>query len=187
MLLMRRRQFPFSWIHGCSVVVLVLAQASSSLALPNPGAKATQAQIADLDGRVLQLDWPHDKPVLILYEGKSAEMQNMPFKNELERLANEETNSRKAIHFVAVADVSKYDYWPVRGIAERIIRQKAAATGSTIYCDWDGRFRQAFGLEPHKSSVLLIGTDGRVQFSAAGPMNAQVREKLIGMLRAEAS
>jgi hypothetical protein len=184
---MRLGFFRYSWRQGFAVVVIALAQASVAAALPNPGAKAVHARIADPDGRWLDLRFPQEKPILILYEGRSSEKQNQALKDELERLAEQERESRAGIRFAAVADVAKYDYWPVRGMAERAIRQKAAETGAPIYCDWDGSFRQAFGLEAGKSTVLLIGADGRVRFAAAGPLRADVRERLIGMLRAELS
>jgi hypothetical protein len=184
---MRLWFFRTSWMQGLAVTAITIAHASVAAALPNPGAKAAPARIADPDGRVLDLRFPHDKPILILYEGKSSEKQNQALKDELERLAEQEKQSRAAIRFAAVADVAAYDYWPVRGMAERAIRQKAAQTGSSIYCDWDGSFRHAFGLGIGKSTVLFIGADGRVIFAAEGPLHADARERLIGMLRAELS
>ncbi|MBK9258495.1 MAG: hypothetical protein IPM54_01510 [Polyangiaceae bacterium] len=180
---MRLRFSRISWMQGLAVTAIVLAQASIAAALPTPGEKAVRARVTDPDGRVLDLRFPHEKPILILYEGKTSEKQNQVLKDELERLSRQEKESRKAIRFAAVADVAKYDYWPVRGLAERTIRQRAAETGSAIYCDWDGRFRSAFGIDATRSTVLFIGADGRVQFAAEGPLRADARERLIEMLR----
>jgi hypothetical protein len=173
-------------MQGLGVLAIVVANASVAMALPNLGTKAAHARLSNPDGRVLDLRFPQEKPILILYEGKSSEKQNRVLKDELERLAQKDKESSKAIRFAAIADVAKYDYWPVRGMAERAIREKAAETGSDIFCDWDGTFRNAFGIRADTSTVLFIGADGRVRFAAQGTLGADAREQLIGLLREEA-
>jgi hypothetical protein len=120
----------------------------------------------------------------VLYEDKASATQNAAFKEELGKLAAD-GRYRAAVELVPVADVSGYDFWPVRGFVASAIRDESRRWGATIYCDWSGRFRSAFDLHRGVSNVLLIGRDGSILFAKEGALDAAERGRLLAMLRGE--
>jgi hypothetical protein len=169
------------------VLLATLAAAGPAAALPRIGAPALalDARIQDVDGRVLRLRSFAGKPTLIIHEDKHSAQQNHVLKDELIRLAQENRWARDSFQFVGIADVSEYDYWPVRAIAARRVRERAQAVGAPIYPDFKGIVRKALGLHRGQSSIVLVGKDGRVRFAAEGRLRDDQRAQLFEMLREE--
>jgi hypothetical protein len=168
------------------VVALVLSMlgASSALALPAEGDAAPNARLEDADGRALELKAFKGKPILIVYEDKDSAAQNQPLKDALSKLARGD-RYKNAVALAAVADVSSYDYWPVKGFVKDSIREESRKQKTTIYCDWSGAFRGTYRLRSGVSSIVLIGRDGYVRFAAEGVVSPARRQQLIELLRAE--
>lgn len=166
------------------LLLFLLIPAGSALALPAVGQSARRVVVEDPDGRVMDLAYPREKATLILYEDRKSATQNQALKDELHRLAETKAEA-KQIQFVAIADTSDYRGWPLRGFAERAVRKKSAEVGQIIYCDWDAKFRKAYGLRRGVSSVLLVGKDGRVEYAAEGKLDAPARSKLLALLWAQ--
>ena len=162
-------------------LALVCAPAA---ALVQPGAIRPSAQVPDADDRVLDLRAVNGKPTLVLYEDKDSAKLNVAFKEDLSRIARGD-RYKNAVALVPVADLQGYDYWPVKGFVRDAIRSESKKVGTTIYCDWDGGFQRAAGFRRGTSSVMLIGSDGRVRFSAEGQLSKDDRERLIALLRGE--
>lgn len=158
--------------------------ATSALALPRVGDQAPNRRLEDADGRPLEMHQLRGKPTLIVYEDKSSAEQNRAFKDELMAIRNDPRYTR-AFHFAAVADVSPYRGWPIEGVARGVLRKRARAAGTQIYCDWDGSFRAAYQLVPHQSNVVLLDKEGRVIFASAGPLRAEDRARLLEIVDRE--
>lgn len=169
-----------------SIVTLaaLLAGASAALALPARGDKAPNAKIEDADGRVLEMKTLKGKPILVVYEDKDSAAQNQPLKDELSKLAKGDKYKRK-VALAAVADVSSYDFWPVKGFVKDAIRDESKKQGTTIYCDWNGSFRAAYKLREGISSIVLIGKNGEILFAGEGALKPDARKHLLDLLRAE--
>lgn len=165
-------------------VGMVMALPAEALALLAPGAPAPEAKVEDPDGKPLSMSALRGRPTLVLYEDRGSARQNAALKRELAALARD-PRYRRVFALAAVADVSAYDDWPLRGIAEGFIRKRSREAGLTIYCDWDGSFRRAFGIRRGASNVLLIGADGRVLFAAAGALGTAQMEALRRLVKAE--
>jgi hypothetical protein len=166
--------------------IAALAYAPQGAARPTVGARAPQAQATDADGNEFVLKVPPARAVLVLYEDKGSADQNLALKRELSTLSAEAPKYRAAVGVVAVADVSSYDFWPVRGFVAGAIRDESRRWGTTIFCDWSGAFRNAFEFARGVSNVVLLGKDGRIRFAASGSLADADRAKLLGMIRAEA-
>ncbi len=164
-------------------LTLALAVAPAA-ALVRPGDIRPAARVADADDRVIDLRSVNGKPTLVLYEDQDSAKVNTAFKDELARLARGE-RYRNAVALVPVADLQAYDYWPVKGFVRDAIRSESKKIGTTIYCDWDGSFQRAAGFRRGTSSVVLIGSDGRVRFAAEGQLSKEDRERVIALLRVE--
>lgn len=158
--------------------------AGAAGALPTVGGTRPSVSVRDGWDRVTTLEHYRGVVTLVVYEDKGSAEVNQVLKEELSRLAKGDRYKRKVALF-AVADVSGYDYWPVRGFVKDAIQTESHKQGTTIYCDWDGRFRNALSLEKGKSNVVLIGKDDRILFAEAGALSAARRRELIDLLRRE--
>ena len=174
-----------SIVLGVAALALsTLGSSSPALALPAEGAAAPNARIEDADGRSLELKTFKGKPILIVYEDKESATQNQPLKDALSKLAKGD-RYKAAVALAAVADVSSYDYWPVKGFVKDSIREESRKQGTTIYCDWSGSFRGAYRLRRGLSSIVLVGRDGHVLFAAEGAVSAEQRNRLVALLKVE--
>jgi hypothetical protein len=172
-------QSTWSGLAAVAGALLVVGDAS---ALPREGDVASEARAEDADGRPFSLSARRGKPALIVYEDRASSEQNTTFKTELAKLAAGGRYQR-AITLAAVADVSRYDFWPVKGFVKDAIREQSQKFGTTIYCDWNGGFRSALGLRSHASNVVLLDREGRVLFAASGPLDAAARRRVIQLLK----
>ncbi|WP_437288760.1 YtfJ family protein [Sorangium sp. So ce406] len=179
------RSWPARLLSAASAAALSLALISgAALALPSEGDRAPNARLEDADGRELQLKTLRGKPILIVYEDKDSATQNQAFKDALAKLAKGD-RYRKTIALAAVADVSSYDFWPVKGFVKDAIREESRKVGATIYCDWDGAFRQAYRLRRGISNVILVGKNGQVLFAAEGKLKPEAQSRVLELLRKE--
>lgn len=168
------------------LLALTLGIASPALALPAVGSAAPTARLKDPDERAVSIEALRGRLALIIYEDKSSAGQNRVLIRELKKQAAK-LEPGAPISFVPVADVSGYNFWPVKGMARNVVRERAREGGYPIFCDWDGQFRAKFKLQRAQSNVVLVGRNGRVLFAEAGPLSTDERERLLGILASELS
>lgn len=171
-------------VAAAALVATVSGASTAAMALPTVGDDAPNAKIEDADGKALETKTLKGKPVLIVYEDKDASTQNTALKKELSELAKGDKYKSK-VALAAVADVSSYDFWPARGFVKDAIREESKKQGTTIYCDWTASFRKAFKLTKGKSSIVLVGKDGKVLFAGEGALSEADRKKLVGLLKGQ--
>jgi hypothetical protein len=175
--------------RGSLGAALALASSLASLqapawALPILGLVRPEVELTDAWERSIHLSTYRGMPVLVVYEDKGSAQQNAALKSELAVLARGE-KYRRLVALVAVADVSGYDYWPVRGFVKGSIRSESERQHTVIYCDWDGHVRRALELERGQSNVVLYGRDGSVLFAHAGALGADERRAFVALLRSQ--
>jgi len=168
---------------GAAAAVCVLSSTIAH-ALPQVGAQLPSAQVVDSDDRRFDLGSTRGRPVLVVYEDKESAHVNDAFKEELARLARD-GRYKSSVSLVPVADVRRYDYWPVRGFVKDAIRDESKKQGTSIYCDWNGDFSRKMSLQTGTSSVVLFGRSGRVLFAKAGQLTAGEIREVVALLRAE--
>lgn len=165
------------------LALFLVALASHASALPAPGSNAPNARAADPDGRVVDLSALRGRPVLVFYENRDSLPQNHALVQELASLrARGEEPYRSRLALVPVADVTSYDYWPVRGFVKSALRRHARAASIDIFCDFSGDFGRALGAARGQSNVVLLGPDGAVRFAAQGPLSREQRAALLDIL-----
>ncbi|MFS8071466.1 MAG: YtfJ family protein [Byssovorax sp.] len=169
---------------GFAAFALSTLGSAPALALPVEGDAAPNARLEDADGRAVELKAFKGKPILIVYEDKDSATQNQPLKDALSKLAKGD-RYKAAVALAAVADVSAYDFWPVKGFVKDAIREESRKQKTTIYCDWSGTFRNAYQLRRGVSSIVLVGRDGHVLFAAEGAVSADQRKRLVELLKAQ--
>jgi hypothetical protein len=175
---------PRSLASIVTLAVALLVGVPAATALPARGSKAPNAKVEDADGRVLWMKSLKGKPILVVYEDKDSATQNQPLKDDLARLAKGD-KYKSVVALAAIADVSSYDFWPVKGFVKDAIREESKKVGTTIYCDWDASFRAAYKLKEGTSSVVLVGRSGEVLFAGEGALSADARKRLLELLRSE--
>ncbi len=171
-------------LTALAAITVAIALATPSAALVGPGASRPAARVVDPDDRVLDLHAVKGRPTLVVYEDKDSATLNQGLKAELSRLARG-GRYRSAVTLVPVADVRDYDFWPVRGFVKDAIRGESRKIGATIYCDWNGAFARALGIQHGTSSVILFGKDGHVLFSYEGKVPDGETGRLLALLRRE--
>lgn len=169
----------------CAAALSAALLSGAALALPAEGQVAPNARVEDADGRELQIKTLRGRPILIMYEDKDSKAQNQAFKDALARLAKGDARYRRTLAAVAVADVSAYDFWPVKGFVKDAIRDESKRLGTTIYCDWDGAFRATYRLRSGISNVILVGKSGQVLFAAEGALSREQLTRALALLRKE--
>ena len=126
---------------------------------------------------------PQGKPFLLVYEDKDASKQN-PDGKKLLAAWHDPVDNRARVDVWPVADLSKWDFWPARGSALKHVRSSADQAHTHILVDWKGACQKAYGFQRGKSTMLLVGADGRVLFSSEGDTTPAQRQALADALRA---
>ena len=166
---------------------LGLSAPGTAFALPTKGAEAVAVCVQDPEGRPFDLQDLRGKRVVLLYEDRGSSTMNEDVKLAL--LEHSKNLGRDAgVVGIAVADVSAYNHWPVKGMAKRAVRAKAKKLGLPIYCDWNGDFRERLDLRRRTSNLVVLEADGRVLFAAAGKLSEEQKREvfeLVGYAPAE--
>jgi hypothetical protein len=123
------------------------------------------------------------RPLLLVYEDKDGGKQNLEGK-ALIAAWHDPLENRARIDVWPVADLSKWDFWPARGPALKQVRALADRSRSSILVDWKAAGQHAYGFARGKSSVLLVGADGRVIYASEGDMTAAQKDALAAALHA---
>jgi hypothetical protein len=167
------------------VYSLALAAVPESAgAIPTVGAASPEVSLTDAWDRTISLSRLRGMPMLVVYEDRGSTTMNAELKAQLSQIARGD-RYKQSVALVAVADVTGYDFWPVRGFVKSAIRAESRKQGTLIYCDWDGHVLRALDLDKGTSNVVLFGRDGKVAFSGSGPLPDARRDELIGLLRRE--
>lgn len=140
-------------------------------AVPRVGDKAANASVQSLDGRGFDSNDLLGKNTVIFYENKDVTTQNRALKAALSNQKKSEGYGEN-VRVIAVADVSAWNFWPAKGFVQDAIRGEEKKAGHPIYLDWTGAFGKAFRVDKNASNVVLVGPDGRVKVSHAGPVPA---------------
>lgn len=171
-------------VAAAAIAAGVSGASMTALGLPPVGKDAPNGKAEDADGKAIETKNLKGKPVLIVYEDRDSAKQNEKLKKELSDLAKGD-KYKSSVALAAVADVSSYDFWPAKGFVKDAIREESKKAGTTIYCDWNASFRKAFKLTKGKSSIVLVGKDGKVLFAGEGSLSESDRKKVLALLKAQ--
>jgi predicted transcriptional regulator len=161
-----------------------MTAASLCHALPNVGDARPQVRLVDAWERTLDIDDKAKKAILVVYEDRDSSKQNQTLKDELASLAKD-PKFEVGVTVVAIADLTAYNYWPVKGFAKDAMRDESRKFGTTIFCDWDGTARSKLRLRQGVSNVVLYGKEGKVLFAHEGAMPVESRRAVLAVLRAQ--
>ncbi|MFO0552563.1 MAG: YtfJ family protein [Polyangiaceae bacterium] len=174
------------WTRWCLLLV-ALGGAPLALALDaraaTVGDSAPDARVEDADENKLWVSDLSGSVAVIFYEDKDSGETNREMKDELASLMAED--GMGGIRVVPIADVTEYNSWPAKGFVKKAIREESKKVGLTIYCDWDGSFREKLDLSKGTSNVVVLAKDGTVRFADSGGLSGESRKQVLSILRAE--
>jgi hypothetical protein len=141
------------------------------------GALASPVSVVDQDGNPRNV--PSAKPTLLIYEDQDGGKQSQHCKDVVGKINTSVENQRKVDVF-PVADLEKWNWWPAKKYALADIQKTAKEKRTTIYLDWTGAVRKAWGLAKKKNNLILVAPlsdGGKVLFASEGECtDAQLAE-----------
>ncbi|MCA1665479.1 MAG: hypothetical protein LC659_14640 [Myxococcales bacterium] len=169
---------PYRALAGIAIVV---AAATGASALPRVGAVAARVEVENVAAHAMRI-LPDARPLLVMYEDKDAQTQNQKVRKALGRITARADN-RARFEFAAVADVAQWNWWPAKKYVLADLQKIAARENTVLFADWTGALRKAWGLEAHKSTLVLTGSDGKVLFAGEGTLGDAQIAALIAELK----
>jgi hypothetical protein len=171
---------------GIAFVVALVAAAtaafgSTAWALPAVGTVPAHVEVQNVARRAMR-PLPDQRPVLVMYEDKDAQSQNDKARKVLGRITDRAEN-RARFEFVAVADVAQWNWWPAKKYVLEDLQRIAARENTTLFADWTGAVRKAWGLKAHTSTLVLAGSDGKILFAGEGTLSEAQLAALVAQLK----
>lgn len=116
-----------------------------------------QLNASDLSGRV----------VVLFYQDRDSRKLNRPVQAHLKAFyANAGPAARNVLRLGVVDATSAF--FAMRPLWRSKIASATKEEGVTIYADWDGRIRQAYGLKTGTSSLLVLDATGKIRYHRSG-------------------
>lgn len=155
---------------------LLAGLASSTHAAPAVGDLLPEVTVEGTDGSQRRL--PELRvPSVVIYEDSDAGKQNVRAAALIDATTNLPAN-KDHVEAIAVADLERWNFWPARKFALAEVKRVAARLHTTLYIDLKADLRRAWKLTKKRSAIVLLGTDGRVRFSAEGPLTDALLDDL---------
>ena len=146
-----------------AAAVLACAALAGGLAV---GQKAPDFRVESGEEKALDSAQLNGKVVTLFYEAKDETEKSRPLKNELKNFfAEQPAKIKNLVARVAVVDCSGAS-WLFKGMWQGGLKEASQKEGLTVYGDWDGRMRAAYGLPEDGTSFLVLGADGKVKYIA---------------------
>lgn len=143
-----------------------------STALGLMGAKPGPLDASLRDSRNVTTSLSHyrGKPTILFYEDRATAHENDPFKHAL--IARGRThNVSTAANVVAVADLQRYDFFPVRGFALQAVRDVEKRNRIPVLVDWNGVLTAPpWNLPRGTSSVVVLDPQGNAVYVHSGKL-----------------
>jgi hypothetical protein len=162
-------------------IAFVAVAATGAWALPAVGTVPARVEVENVAARAMR-PLPDARPVLVMYEDKDAQAQNDKARKVLGKINDREEN-RARFEFAAVADVGAWNWWPAKKYVLEDLQKIAKRENTTLFADWTGAVRKAWGLKPHKSTLVLTAADGKVLFAGEGTLSDAQLAALVGELK----
>jgi hypothetical protein len=163
-----------------TVVFLCCALGARAWALPPAGSAAAPVTVEDTEGKRQAI--PDARlPVLVIYEDQNASKQNERARQVVGKISDRILGQNKLL-ILAVGDLEKWNWWPARKYALKDLQRIAKQENTTLYCDWKGAIRRAWGLTKGKSGYFLVDAAGTVRFAGEGTLSAAQLDDLVAKM-----
>lgn len=165
------------------IIALLLAW-SPPLLGKAPSPPLLDAVLTGSDGAAVSLARFAGKPMVLFFEDRHSTTLNKPLKMRLKEWG-EAHAKMDAARVVAIANLSAFNFFPVKGIALGRVRSMEKKIGIPILADLDGVMTGAPWFLPAESStVLLCDGQGGVVYQHTGALSDADIGKVLGALQA---
>ena len=182
---MRRDAFTLSALAALALAAPV-ARAGEAAAARDAGRDATGKAAPDFavtsgDGVTLARAALAGRVAILFYETRETIDANRALKKRLAELVASSRIRPGEIAFVAVADATRAN-WLTRTTWRRGLRVASKREGVTVYGDWDGKMREAYGMARGESNVILVDRSGVMRFRARGTLEDEQLDSVIALV-----
>lgn len=130
------------------------------------GQAAPDFKVSSGEEQSLTLAGLKGKVVVVFYEGKEQVEYSRALKEDLNRFfAAQPARIQKLVVRAPVVDCSPAN-WITKGFWADGLTEASKKEGLTVYGDWEGDMRQAYGLPEEASSFLVVGPKGEIRYLA---------------------
>lgn len=165
------------------ILCILVMFCSGGFALVQVNAKAPDFRIMDGNNRWLTLGDLKGKVVIGFYEHRSAVEKNKSLKDELQAYRKKWSRYSEGNSFsLAVVDASEANLFS-KWIWKKKLRETSSELGITVYGDWDGSMKKAYGIPAGESVFMIIDKKGILRYRYAGLVRENKFENIRKMIR----
>lgn len=140
------------------------------------------AEVTTSAGEKTRLKRYYGKPVLLFYEDPNSVKTNRAAKEALARLSLK-WRLKEKVDVVAVANLQGWNWQPAIFFALKTVRGEEKKAAIPVLVDFRGSMQKApWNLSARRSTILVLGPDGRVLFQSMGKLDARKFDELTGLL-----
>jgi predicted transcriptional regulator len=152
-----------------SVAVIALLLVSSSVwALVQTGTLSPGFNVSDGNDGVLDSDTLKGKVIVGFYEKRDAIEENRQLKTVLQKYYYENIAiSSKNVFMLSVIDATPANFI-TRPIWKKSFIRHSEQNNVTVYGDWDGAMKDAYGMPDNESVFILIDKKGIIRYICSG-------------------
>lgn len=164
--------------------VMVLCMVSAGiLAEARTGIPAPDFVVRDGDGHSLDSRLLRGKVVVGFYNDRDATKKNSILENRLRELYTALPGSaNRDVFQLAVTDATP-SIATSRWIWRRIMRNRSKTMGITLYGDWDGAMKRAYGIPDGESTFIVIDKKGILRYFSSGSIPSSEHEAIVSLIR----
>lgn len=143
------------------------------------GSPAPEFRVSDGNGVSLDSSSLRGKVIVGFYESRDKIEENAQLKAVLKKYYSDNIDiSAKNVFMLSVIDCSPANFM-TRPIWRKGLVRNSEQNGLTVYGDWDGSMKQAYGMPDDESVFLLIDKKGVIKYIYPG----RVPEKYFGGIK----
>ncbi|MFW5771007.1 MAG: peroxiredoxin family protein [Spirochaetota bacterium] len=169
--------------HKFIILFILMMFCSGGFALVQVNTKAPDFHIMDGNDRWLTIGDLKGKVVIGFYEHRSSVEKNQLLKDELNEYKKQWSQYSEGNSFsLAVVDASEANLLS-KWVWKKKFREKSRELGITVYGDWDGSMKRAYGIPAEESVFMIIDKKGILRYRYAGMVPVKKFKKIRGIIR----
>jgi len=142
--------------------------ASGAFALVAAGSRSPGFNVTDGNDNALDSNSLRGKVIVGFYEDRDRIEKNTPLKNMLKDYYNDNLAvSAKNVFMLSVIDATPANFI-TRPIWKRTFIKNTELNKVSVYGDWDGSMKTAFGIPDDESTFMIIDKKGVIRYICSG-------------------
>ncbi len=163
-----------------STFLFLTALPTSASAL-NPGDKAKDFRLKDVNGKVYTLKSFKKRIFTVWYEGKTSNGQNKWLQDQIRKLRKKGVITKRNYDSIGVANYQETAI--PNAILDLAVRHYAQKDNALVLVDRDGRMQRLWGFRNGRSNIYVFNKDRRLIWKSTGPLTRKRAKQFIRMIR----